>query len=97
MDARKGAVVDLVSRRPHMSEPIEHLLDRLRRNPCRPVRTRLGDMEVEIRVVDRGTASGRLGDRIASLGPWSGETSEEVSALLEGIRRAGGAAEPPPL
>ncbi|MDD5307999.1 MAG: hypothetical protein PHU25_11815 [Deltaproteobacteria bacterium] len=80
-----------------MTESIEQALTRLRKDPRRSVRARLDDFEIEIHVVDRASRPKRLGDRVASLGPWSGESPEEISTLITEARRGGGAAEPPAL
>ncbi len=78
-----------------MLEILEQVLMRLRKNPGRPVRARLDEMEVEIRMVKSQARSSRLGDHIASLGPWSGESAEEITELIAGARKDGGSVEPP--
>jgi hypothetical protein len=68
----------------------------LKRNPRRPVHADVGELEVEIRVVEKPAQAGaRLGDRMAAAGPWQGETEEEILETLRQARRAGGSEEPP--
>jgi hypothetical protein len=78
-------------------ETIDQALVRLRKNPGYPVRARVDDIEVEISVVDRSSRPERLGERMAALGPWSGETEAELVELISEARRNGGSAEPHPL
>jgi hypothetical protein len=69
----------------------------LRRDPAQPVRARVDDLEVELRAVRGGAKVVGLGDRIAALGPWEGESPEEIRRILREARQAGGSAEPPAL
>lgn len=75
-------------------ENIDQALVRLRKNPGHPVRAQFDDIEIEIRVVDKSSRPGRLGERLAALGPWSGETEAEIVSLVSEARRIGGSAEP---
>jgi len=76
---------------------IEDALAVLKRDPTRPVRVHVDavDMDVELRAVKASTPQIPLGDYLASLGPWEGETTEELLALLREGRRMGGSKEPP--
>ena len=62
-------------------------IERLKRDPSRPVRVRADSLEVELRVVSRPSTG--LGTRIAALGPWEGESEAD---LLERLRQARGTA-----
>jgi hypothetical protein len=75
---------------------LDEAVAQLQREPNQPVRARIGQLEVEIRVVGGGArqAAG-LGDRMAAAGPWEGETTEELIRILREGRDAGGSAEPP--
>jgi len=79
----------------NMAGTIEQAIIRLRNNPQRTVRARLDHMEVEIRVVSMGVRPKKLGDHLASIGPWSGESPEEISRTLADARKTSGTAEPP--
>jgi hypothetical protein len=68
----------------------------LKHDPSHPVRVRVGDLDVEIRVVSGpGQAQMGLGDLMAAAGPWEGESTEELIRILREGRDAGGSAEPP--
>jgi hypothetical protein len=63
----------------------------LKRDPAHPVRLVVHGMEIELRrppesVVRGPVDQSNLGDRIAAIGPWQGESTEE---LVEILRRAG--------
>ena len=75
---------------------LEEALAKLRHDPSRPVRAHLDELDVELRAVPpsrrRGTG---LGTRMAALGPWQGESTEEIIRILREGRDAGGNAETP--
>lgn len=77
---------------------IEDALAALKRDPTHPVCVHVDavDMDVELRAVirPRRTGSG-LGSKMAALGPWQGESLEEITTILREGRRAGGSALPP--
>jgi hypothetical protein len=73
---------------------LEAAIAQLRRNPAVPVRAQLGDLELELRAVRSSAPGTALGDYLASLGPWEGETLAELTERLRAAREAGGAAEP---
>lgn len=69
---------------------IEEAIEQLKRDPNTPVRTRVGDLTIEVRAVSEG-ASGRSAAAVfAEIGPWEGETTEYVLAILAEARRRGG-------
>jgi hypothetical protein len=70
------------------------------RSACRgekTVRAYCHGLAVEVRAVLAGVRPRRLGDSLASLGPWEGESTEELSSRLREARKLGGSAEPPVL
>ena len=76
---------------------VEKALRELKRDPIKSVRTRLRGMDIEMRIVDQSPTVERLGDLLASLGPWEGESAEELSQFLAKSRKEGGSADPPVL
>jgi hypothetical protein len=74
---------------------LEEALAKLKRDPANAVHARIDGLDVELRVVPPSSASDeKLGDWMASAGPWQGETEEEILEILREARRAGGTAEP---
>lgn len=76
---------------------LDDAVDELRRDPTRPVRADVGDMEVELRAVPPAPARFRLGDLLASLGPWEGEDAASLMQRLAEARQLGGSGEAPHL
>ncbi len=76
---------------------LEEAVAELRRHPAKTVKAHCGDLAVELRAISPPPATGRLGDSLAALGPWEGETTEELTSRLREAREAGGSAEPPAL
>jgi hypothetical protein len=75
---------------------LDEAVAELKRDPNHPVRARVGELDVEIRVVSGGVkAQAGLGDLMAAAGPWEGESTEELIRILREGRDAGGSAEPP--
>ncbi len=62
-------------------ENLEEAVAELKRHPAKTVRARCGDFAVELRAISPPSA-GRLGDSLAALGPWEGETTEELTTRL---------------
>ncbi len=80
----------------HMPTSLDEALAELKRDPANAVHARVEGMEVELRVVSQPPSSEmRLGDWMASAGPWQGETEDEILEILREGRRTGGSAEPP--
>lgn len=77
---------------------LDDALAALKRDPSLPVRIHVDalDMDVELKAVPplQRTGTG-LGSRMAALGPWQGESLEEITTILREGRRAGGSAAPP--
>jgi hypothetical protein len=77
------------------STTLDEAVEQLRRDPGHPVRVRVGDLVVEIRVVSgRALAGVGLGDLMAAAGAWEGETTEELVRILGEGRDRGPRAEP---
>jgi hypothetical protein len=76
---------------------IDEAVAELRRHPGKPVRANCGDLAVELRAVSPSRPPIRLGDSLASLGPWEGESTDELMSRLREARESGGSAEPPRL
>lgn len=73
-----------------MVKTIEEAVEQLRRDPTQPVRTRVGDLTIEVRAVPEPGPQRSAADVFAELGPWEGETTEEILAILAEARRRGG-------
>ncbi len=78
-------------------ENLEEAVAELRRHPAKTVKARCGDLAVEMRAISPPATTAPLGDSLASLGPWEGETTEELTSRLREAREAGGSAELPVL
>ena len=76
---------------------LEEAVAELKKHPERTVRARCGDLALELRAVSTHETSQRLGDSLASLGPWAGESTEELVSRLRDAREASGSAELPRL
>ena len=74
---------------------LEEAVAELKRHPGKTVRAHCGDLDVEMRTVPAPAPAQRLGDSLASLGSWEGESTDELMARLSEARAAGGSAEPP--
>ena len=63
-------------------------MEALRRDPTHPVRTTVQGMTVELRAVESGVGEeGSLADALREIGPWEGETHEELAAIFGSIRQ----------
>lgn len=78
-------------------ETLEQAVSELRRHPKEAVRAHCGDLTVELRAVSPSPEPQLLGDSLAALGPWEGESTEELTSRLREARESGGSAEPPRL
>ena len=78
----------------HRPMTVEEAVAALKRDPTHPVRLTLDGIEVELRrspetEIIRGVSDqSNLGDRIAAIGPWQGESTEELIELLRRGRDA---------
>jgi hypothetical protein len=81
------------------SKTLDEAVAEIKRAPSHPIRMVVDGIEIEMRApssagVIRGVLDqANLGDRIAAIGPWQGETTDEVIELLrdgrEGSIRSG--------
>jgi hypothetical protein len=69
---------------------IDEAVEQLKRDPTQPVRTRVGDLTIELRAVSDATSPKTAAAAFAEIGPWEGETTEEVLAILAQARQSGG-------
>ncbi len=72
-----------------MVKTIHEAVEQLKRDPSHPVRTRVGDLTIEVRAVIEPLAQKSAADLFAELGPWVGETTEELLDMLAEARRPG--------
>lgn len=60
----------------------------LRRDPTHPVRATVDGMAVELRALEPEVGeSRRLGEVLREIGPWEGETHEELDAIFRDVRQ----------
>ena len=78
-------------------ETLQKAVAELKKHPDSAVRAHCDDLTVELRAVSPPPETRRLGDSLAALGPWEGESTEELISRLREAREAGGSAEPPRL
>ena len=72
-----------------MRKTLEEALWDLRQEPDRPVRARVEGMVVEVRIVAEVAGGRSAADAFAEIGPWQGETTAEIMAILGEARREG--------
>jgi len=73
-----------------VAKTIEEVVEQLRRDPNRPVRATLGGLTVEVRAVSNASAERAAAELFAEIGPWAGETTEEILSVLAEARHRGG-------
>lgn len=73
-----------------MASPLDEAVAQLKKDPSHPVRARIGDMTVEVRAIVEATGNQSAADVFATLGPWAGESTDELLQLLSDARRRGG-------
>ncbi|KYF75671.1 hypothetical protein BE11_42730 [Sorangium cellulosum] len=76
-----------------IAKTLEEAIQRLRQDPVHPVEAIVGDLRVELRLKAPRSAA----DLFREVGPWDGESTEELWKRLEDERRRGGSGEPPAL
>ena len=69
---------------------LQDALLELKREPGHPVRARVGDLTLEIRVVPDRAAGRSAAQIFAGLGAWAGESTEEITGIVAGVRDVGG-------
>ncbi len=73
-----------------MLKNLQEAVAELKRDGSRPVRTRIDDLTVEIHVVQEPLTGKKAADLFGEIGPWEGESTEEIMRLLSEARRRGG-------
>lgn len=68
---------------------IEEVVAQLRRNPAHPVRANLGGLAVEVRAIPEQQEAGSAAELFAAIGPWAGESTDEILAILAKARAQG--------
>jgi len=76
-----------------MVRGIEEAVAELRKHPEEPVTAEIDGLVLELRFQRRRTAD----DIFQEIGPWEGESYEELSDRLRRARKEGGSKEPPTL
>jgi len=69
---------------------LEKAIQQLEKDPTKPVRARVGRLTVEVRAVTEADSGRSAADVFASVGPWGGESTDELLALLAEARQKGG-------
>lgn len=69
---------------------LEEAVAQLKKDPGQPVRARVGDLTIEVRAIDERDAARSAAEVFAELGPWAGESTEEILQVLAEARRSGG-------
>ena len=74
-----------------MSQPLalDQAVEALKLDPTHTVRARVGDMTVELRAVPDSppTPERTVGEVLREVGPWEGESYEELVALFADVRQ----------
>ncbi len=65
---------------------LEEAAAELKKHPEKKVRAYCGDLAVEMRAIWTSESPQRLGDSLAALGPWEGESAEELMSRLREAR-----------
>jgi hypothetical protein len=71
-----------------VTKTLDEALNELKRDPARPVRADVQGMTVEVRVVTQ-PAKGSAAELFDRVGPWAGETTDEILSILAEARRTG--------
>lgn len=72
-----------------MTSTLDEAVAQLEKDPTHPVRARIGDMTVEVRAVVEAAGDRSAADIFAALGPWAGETTDELLQVLNDAQRRG--------
>ena len=73
-----------------MSNVIKNIVERLKPDPRHTLRATLNGLTVELRAVSETPDDRSAADLFAAVGPWAGETTEEILAILAKARAQGG-------
>jgi hypothetical protein len=74
---------------PKTRDALEQAITHLKRNPSRPVTLRVDDLDIELRVRASASVAGSAADQFREIGPWEGESTEEILEMLAEARRQG--------
>lgn len=69
---------------------IEQAVAQLKKDPSHPVQAEVDGITVELRAIARAEAGKSAAQLFAELGPWEGETTEEMFEFFRDARRQGG-------
>jgi hypothetical protein len=74
-----------------VSQPLalDQAVEALKRDPTHAVRVRVGDMTVELRAVAESPSAPErtVAEVLREVGPWEGETYDELVALFADVRQ----------
>lgn len=73
-----------------VADDVEHALELLRRDQRDPVRAKVGDLTVELRVVPGANAGRTMEEVLDAIGPWAGDHGDEIAAVLAEGRKWSG-------
>lgn len=76
-----------------MAKTLGEVVEQLKRDPARPVRARVEGLTVEVRVVAEAPVENSAAEVFDRVGPWAGETTDEILAILADARRKGSSRE----
>jgi len=80
-----------------MPTTLEDALTQLKTDPSHPVQVEVDGLTVELRAVEKPPPGKSVADILAEIGPWEGESTEELIAFLREARREGGQRQVPDL
>lgn len=69
---------------------LDEAVAQLKKDPSHPVQAEVDGLTVELRAVEKPARSKSAADLFAELGPWEGESTEEMFAFFREARREGG-------
>jgi hypothetical protein len=72
-----------------VAKTLDEALQQLKLEPGQPVRATVEGLTVEVRVVPDLTVSRSAAELFAEIGPWEGETTDEMLEFLAEARRRG--------
>lgn len=69
---------------------LDEAVAQLKKDPTHPVQAEVDGLTVELRAVENPKRSKSAAELFAELGPWEGETTEELFEFFRKARREGG-------
>ena len=70
-----------------VAKTLADAIDQLKRDPAHPVRAHVQGLTVEVRVVPEAPAERSAAELFDRVGPWAGETTDEILTILADARR----------